>query len=198
MGDHGEALIMTMHKHTMAVCLALLPGMSGCTTDEPTPEDTFVFAEDEPAAYTRVDRTGMPAIGAVVIMNAQAYNEADPAADQAGTFVSEITDSVTMLHAALDDDLAAAGLTACLPADCVAQAAPLVVPDTIKMNLGNPAGFPNGRLLTDPVIDVTLAVVLLDLAVDGQTVMSLLGTNPTANDVPFETAFPYLAPYASP
>jgi hypothetical protein len=189
MGDHGEALIMIMHKHTMglALSLALLPGMSGCTTDEPTPEDTFVFAEDEPAAYTRVDRTGMPAI-----------NEADPAADQAGTFVSEITDSVTMLHAALDDDLAAAGLTACLPADCVAQAAPLVVPDTIKMNLGSPAGFPNGRLLTDPVIDVTLAVVLLDLAVDGQTVMSLLGTNPTANDVPFETAFPYLAPYASP
>ena len=56
------------------------------------------------------------------------------------------------LHDALDDDLVAAGLTACLPADCVTQAAPLVVPDTIKMDLGSPAGFPNGRLLTDPVL----------------------------------------------
>jgi hypothetical protein len=198
-GDHGEALIMNTHKHSMgsrllgglAVCLVLA---AGCT-DEPEPEDAFVFAEDGPAAYTRVDRTGMPALGAVVIMNAQAYNEADPADDQAGTFVSEITDSVTMLHAALDDDLVAAGLTACLPADCVAQAAPLVVPDTIKMDLGSPAGFPNGRLLTDPVIDVTLAVVLLDLTVDGQDATSLVGLNPSGNDLPFETAFPYLAPF---
>lgn len=180
-------------RRRLAVCLALA---AGCTTDEPAPEDTFVFAEDGPAAYTRVDRTGMPALGAVVIMNAQAYNEANPADDQAGAFVSEITDSITMLHAALDDDLAAEGLTACLPADCVSQAAPLVVPDTIKMDLGSPANFPNGRHLTDPVIDMTLAVVLLDLTVDGQDVMSLIGVlNPTENDVPFEPAFPYLAPY---
>lgn len=195
---------MTMHKHTtgsrllgpsrrsLAVCLLLV---SGWTCDEPTPQDSFVFVEDGPAAYTRVDRIGMPAVGAVVITSAQAYNEADPADDQAGTFVPEITDSITMLHAALDDDLVAAGLTACLPADCVSQAAPLVVPDTIKMDLSSPAGFPNGRLLTDPVIDVTLALVLLDLAVDGQDVMSLIGLNPSTNDVPFETAFPYLAPY---
>lgn len=187
---------MNTHKHTLfaglAICLALV---SGCTTDEPAPEDAFVFAEDEPAAYTRVDRTGMPALGAVVIMNAQAYNEADPADDQAGTFVSEITDSVTMLHAALDDDLVAAGLTACMPADCVNQAAPLVVPDTIKMSLSSPAGFPNGRRLTDPVVDMTLAVVLLDLSAAGQDVMSLVGLNPSENDVAFETAFPYLAPY---
>lgn len=187
---------MTTHKHTLVsglvICLALA---SGCNTDEPAPEDTFVFAEDEPAAYTRVDRTGMPALGAVVIMNAQAYNEADPADDQAGAFVPEITESVTNLHAALDDDLVAAGLTACLPADCVSQAAPLVVPDTIKMSLSSPAGFPNGRRLTDPVVDMTLAVVLLDLSAAGQDVMSLVGTNPSENDVPFETAFPYLAPY---
>jgi Domain of unknown function (DUF4331) len=196
---------MIMHNDNMssrllgglAVSLSLVAGMTACTTDEPTPEDSFVFAEDGPAAYTRVDRTGMPALGAVVILNPQAYNEADPADDQAGAFVSEITDSVTMLHAALDDDLVAAGYTACLPADCVNQAAPLVVPDTIKMDLSSPAGFPNGRLLTDPVIDVTLAVVLLDLSVEGQDATSLVGLNPSENDVPFEAAFPYLAPYYS-
>lgn len=187
---------MIMHKHTL-VCLALVSGLaSACVTNEdPEPEDTFVFAEDGPAAYTRVDRTGMPAIGAVVIMNRQAYTEADPAQDVEGGFVAEITDSITGLHAALDDDLIAANLVPCVAADCVGQAAPLVVPDTIKLDLASPAGFPNGRLLTDPVIDVTLAVVLLDLTAAGQDATSLVGLNPSANDVPFGTTFPYLAPY---
>jgi hypothetical protein len=211
-GDDGEALIMLMNtksKHEMwrgaglALCLIILVA-PGCTGDDAPDDmgdtggtdDAYVFAEDAPSDYTRVDRIGMPAIGTAVIMDKQGYNEADPAADAAGTFVEQITMSVEGLHAALDDDLIAAGLTACVPADCVAQAAPLVVPDTLKIDLTMDAGFPNGRLLTDPVIDVTLAVVLLDLGATGQTVTSLVGVlNPTANDVAFATTFPYLGPY---
>ncbi|PRQ02398.1 hypothetical protein ENSA5_23250 [Enhygromyxa salina] len=168
---------------------------SACKTDDPPDEDTYTFAEDDPASYTRVDRIGMPAIGTAVIINKEDYNQADPAADAAGQFVDQITMSVEGLHAALDDDLSGLGLTPCVAADCVNQAAPLVVPDTIKLDLNSPTGFPNGRALTDPVIDVTLAVVLLDLTIDGQDATSLVGAlNPTANDLPFETAFPYLAP----
>jgi len=73
------------------------------------------------------------------------------------------------------------------------------VPDTLKLDLGALPGFPNGRLLSDPVIDVTLAVILLDLGVDGQEATSLVGVlNPSANDVPFEMTFPYLAPAHTP
>ena len=71
----------------------------------------------------------------------------------------------------------------------VAQA---VVPDTLTINLDAASGFPNGRKLTDPVIDVTLAVVFLDLTKNAPTV--LVGLNPTANDVAFRSSFPYLAP----
>ncbi|WP_146659010.1 DUF4331 family protein [Enhygromyxa salina] len=175
--------------------LLLAPACNG--DDAPGDDgDPYVFAEETPAEYTRVDRIGMPAIGTAVIVDKQAYNEANPAADANGDFVEQITMSVEGLHAALDDDLMGAGLVACAPADCVAQAAPLVVPDTLKIDLGAAAGFPNGRLLTDPVIDVTLAVVLLDLTATGQDATTLVGAlNPTANDLPFETAFPYLAPY---
>ncbi|PRP98569.1 DUF4331 family protein [Enhygromyxa salina] len=178
----------------LGVILLIVPA---CSTEDPVPEDPYVFAEDAASEYTRVDRTGMPAIGAVVIMDRQAYNDADPSDDADGVFVEQITGSITALHDALDDDLDGLGLTPCAPEVCVAQAAPLVVPDTIKLDLSAPAGFPNGRLLTDPVIDVTLSVVLLDLSVAGQSVTSLVGVNPPANDVAFETAFPYLAPYYS-
>ena len=90
-------------------------------------------------------------------------------------------------------DLAGLGLTACAVDTCISGAAPLVIPDTLKIDLSQPAGFPNGRLLTDPVMDVMLAVLLLDLSVHAaDTFVGVL--NPVANDVAFQTTFPYLAP----
>ncbi len=157
----------------------------------------FLFATDPLSAYTRVDRIGMPAIATAVISsgNKDAYNAADPSDDANGDFASDITANVTGLHAALDDDLTGAGLVPCAPGDCVAQAAPLVIPDTLMIDSAAAAGFPNGRTLADPVIDVTLAVVLLDLGAAGQdaTILAGLPLNPAANDVPFLGAFPYLA-----
>ncbi len=78
----------------------------------------------------------------------------------------------------------------------VAQA---VVPDTLTINLDAPSGFPNGRRLEDPVIDVTLAVIFLDLAVNGPATLAQVPVNPPANDLPFAAGFPYLAgPQGSP
>jgi hypothetical protein len=139
----------------------------------------------------RVDRMGMPAIATAVITSKNAYNAANPTDDAAGQFVPEIITNVQALHDALDDDLTAAGLTPCATGDCVGQAAPFVVPDVIRINPSQPAGFPNGRRLTDPVIDVTLALVLLDLGT--HPVTTLVGVNPTRNDQPFTGSFPYLA-----
>lgn len=69
-----------------------------------------------------------------------------------------------------------------------------VIPDTLTLNLAEPSGFPNGRRLQDPVIDVTLAVIFLDLATHSPALFAGLPLNPAANDVPNRTAFPYLAP----
>jgi hypothetical protein len=173
------------------------------------------FRTEAPTAYTRVDRMGMPAVSTALVSSAMknAYNDADPADDAAGTFAADLIANLTGLHAALDDDLIDAGLQPCSMTDlvgtlpeCLGQnyapgktVASLVLPDTLLVDPSAAAGFPNGRLLTDPVIDVTLSVILLELgsgtcgaAMCGAT--TLVGTNPTANDVAFLATFPYLAP----
>jgi len=190
-----------MKPITLSFLIGLL--ISGCApedqelpdpeTGDPPMDDPYVFSDASPTDYDRVDRAGMPAIASAVIASKDAYNQADPIDDANGDFVSEIVASLEFLHGALDDDLSGLGIVPCAVEDCVAQAAPLVVPDTLKIDTAQAAGFPNGRSLTDPVMDVTLAVVLIDLAVEGQTAASLVGVNPTTNDVAFMDDFPYLA-----
>lgn len=84
---------------------------------------------------------------------------------------------------------------------CLEQAIPgtgftvaeAVVPDTLTLNFAVGAGFPNGRLLQDPVIDVTLAVIFLDLSVHSPAALATLPLNPSENDVAFPDSFPFLA-----
>ena len=76
----------------------------------------------------------------------------------------------------------------------VATLTTLISSDTLKLDLNTPAGFPNGRRLTDPVVDLTLAVLFLDLSRHPVTTFAALPLNPPANDRPFREAFPYLAP----
>ena len=163
----------------------------------------WAFRTDDPGDYTRVDRMGMPAVATALIndlagTNKNAYNDGDPVADAAGSFVPELVANIDGLHAALDDDLIGLGLVPCTGGaggSCVSQGAPLIIPDTLTIDTSAPAGFPNGRTLPDPVIDVTLAVVLLDLSAPGQDATTLAGVplNPAANDVEFLDTFPYLA-----
>ena len=155
----------------------------------------FDFDDTPPERMTQVDRMGMPAINTAVIMSKDDYNSSSPSDDIEGAFVDEIVASLEGLHAALDDDLMALDLTPCAVETCVAQAAPIVVPDVLHIDPTQPAGFPNGRLLSDPVVDVTLAVILLDLSVGGQSALTLaqVPVNPPENDKAFLTEFPYLA-----
>ncbi len=193
----------TMKTLILVPCLVgfplLLTGQQSCGDDD---FDGYVFAENPAEDYARVDRMGMPAIATAVITSKDAYNRANPVDDAAGTFVSEIVSNVTALHSALDDDLTGAGLAPCVVDTCIANAAPLVIPDTIKINTTQAPGFPNGRRLQDQVIDVTLAVVLLDLGnATGcgggpctATTLASIPLNPPANDAVFNTVFPYMAP----
>ena len=174
----------------------------GASSDRPS----VAFVTNQIASFWNIAKVGaedagkdldvnvvvqMPAIATAVIMSKDEYNKADPIDDAAGTFVPEIVASVQGLHDALDDDLTGLGLVPCATGDCVGQAAPFVVPDVVSIDPSQAAGFPNGRRLTDPVIDVTLALVLLDLG--EHPVTTLVGVNPTENDKSFRNRFPYLA-----
>lgn len=70
----------------------------------------------------------------------------------------------------------------------------LVVPDVLNLDLARPAGFPNGRLLLDPVIDITLAVIFLDLRRHSATTFAAIPVNPNGVDQPLRPNFPFLAP----
>jgi len=58
---------------------------------------------------------------------------------------------------------------------------------------GDIAGFPNGRRLSDDIIDESLRVVLGVLLPDHQDIANTIGDGVDANDVPFNTQFPYVA-----
>lgn len=72
--------------------------------------------------------------------------------------------------------------------------ADLVVPDMLRLDLKQPASFPNGRLYLDPVIDISLAVIFLDLRRHPATTFAALPVNPNGVDQPLPTTFPFLAP----
>ena len=189
--------MITSLRNTRFLALTLCSlALVACSSDDGDGDDgpAYAFSDLEASAYQRVDRIGMPAVGHVVIGDPmkEAYNLADPA--DTADFAGEIVARVEFLHGALDDDITGATLVPCVPANCVDQADELVIPDTLRIDLDQPSGFPNGRRLEDPVIDVTLALLLLDLTVEGQTVTSLVGVlNPSENDIPLLSEFPYLA-----
>ena len=70
--------------------------------------------------------------------------------------------------------------------------ASLVVPDVITLDMTGTSGFPNGRKLLDPVIDLELAVLFLDLNKHPADVLARIPLNPSGNDVPLPAGFPYL------
>lgn len=70
----------------------------------------------------------------------------------------------------------------------------LVVPDVITMDLTKPSGFPNGRTFTDPVVDLTLAAIFLDVTKVPVDTLAKLPLDPSGNDVAYPTTFPYFAP----
>ena len=58
---------------------------------------------------------------------------------------------------------------------------------------GDTAGFPNGRRLTDDIIDISLRVVLGVLLAQNTPLSETIGDGVGVNDVPFNAEFPYVA-----
>ena len=172
---------------------------------DPTPADSALF--------TRVDRTGAPAIGTALLSRStdvvitgvgggvlnpsipsnnfnnqrDQLNRGDPindARDFAGVFVAgPQPNSLKNIHFKIGGELRSLGLTPCstVPSGgaatnadvnvdaCVAQAAPVILPDVIVYDFSAPEGFPNGRTYDDPVVDRILAAALLRISPTGST-----------------------------
>jgi hypothetical protein len=85
-------------------------------------------------------------------------------------------------------------LTKCLNQDVAGRKLiDIVIPDQLLLDLQKPAGFPNGRRLEDPVIDLELAGLFLDLTKHPVDTLVKVPVNPNVFDQPLRTSFPYFA-----
>lgn len=189
-------------------------GMTDSGTTAAVDPGPFVEDDPDPSLYTQVDRMGMPVVTSALIScndpdpmaddcNDNDYNEAGRTEDLANTWIADISDSVgdvrngllaELTNDPMDPTEPGLGLTACSSTNaCVTQAGPLIIPDTLKLNLGEGAGFPNGRGPADQVVDITLAAILLDLGTHPVDLFASVPVSPPENDLPFEKAFPFLA-----
>jgi hypothetical protein len=135
-----------------------------------------------------IDRMGKPALNTVLIGsgNKDAYNATTPAND-AATWSNEFVGSLLFLSG-----LDGSGYTQA-EAEFVTS---LLLPDVLTLDTTSDAGFTtaplNGRQLAEDVIDFELLVVTGGLGANGSPVLTSDCVD--ANDVPFLTTFPYLAP----
>jgi len=146
-----------------------------------------------------------------------AFNRGDPI-DDARDFAFMLTrgpqvNALASYHYELGPQLRFLGLTPCSTemasppsgvsqvdiSMCVAQVAPVVLPDVISYDPETVAGWPNGRGYDDPVVDRLLAAALLKISGPGapHNINTLVGIiNPTRDETgtPLPAAFPYLRP----
>ncbi|MEZ5337470.1 MAG: DUF4331 family protein [bacterium] len=198
-----QATIRMNMKHAALATLALV-SLAGCGGGgNGDGDDGFAFSTASASQYVQIDSHAMPEAGTALIEAANglggtalrdSYNSMSPT-QRGSSFNAEIGASLELFHTALDDDLTGLGLSPATPQQALSQGAPLVVPEVMRYNPAQPASFPNGRALSDRVVDITLAVVLLDLTAQGQGVTTFadLPLNPAGNDKAFLPAFPYLA-----
>jgi hypothetical protein len=177
--------------------------MTGTTGDP----GGYNFPDNPFDDYTQIDRHAAVEAGTAAILAPAGlglngedislrdmYNASNPVEDRAGKWVPEIVKSITFFHDALDDDIMGFNLVPATVDETVAQAGPVIIPDTIKYDPAMPTAYPNGRKLTDQVVDITLAAVLLKLGGNQPlNTFAMIPLNPATNDLPFKTEFPFLA-----
>lgn len=173
-------------------------------------------------AYVQVSRLGNPLVNEVVVpVGAKdLFNASQPSGDAqflAGVTDPEVPKLIQKIYnipapATPRNDLVAVFLTGVdglnspkLNADKGAHAAPAeelrlnmsIAPATSPNRMGvlakDNAGFPNGRRLTDDVIDIALQAEEGILLANHPAAVATLGDGVNADEQPFGTSFPYLA-----
>ncbi len=73
----------------------------------------------------------------------------------------------------------------------------VMIPDLVTLDVTRPASFPNGRRLQDPVVDIEVAFLFLDLTRHSPSTLVNVPLNPLGLDQPLRAAFPFYAnPFA--
>ena len=137
--------------------------------------------------FTTVDREGLPAVNALLVpLNLKnAYNAATTAQDAKGKFAEPIVASLT----ALGTDEAHINILASV---AVLNGDILRLNTSVPNTGSNPeAAFPNGRRPADDVVKTLLTLINNGDPFASPPTNSIDDSVP-ANDVPFETVFPYL------
>jgi hypothetical protein len=139
---------------------------------------------------SRIDRMAIPAINTALIPSAQkdAFNQGSPINDAANYGATART-TIDTLRGAVDKLFGPSfpengGPLGPLSSEQVASA---LIPDVVTIDFSKPVAFPNGRQLSDDVIDTALGVVLNRGGARG------IADGVNANDKAFSNAFPYLA-----
>ncbi|HUR33288.1 MAG TPA: DUF4331 domain-containing protein [Vicinamibacterales bacterium] len=182
------------------------------TASRPTTTTRTAGSETSTGAMVQVSRLGMPLVNEVVIPVGQKdkWNGSKPADD--GQFLSYVTDPEVpkLLQAVYNvpapatprNDLVQVFLTGVpglnqppggKPSEMLrlnTNILPSAQPSRMGVLSGDLAGFPNGRRLTDDVVDITLQAAIGVLG----GVRTSLGDGVDQNDVAFRPSFPYLAP----
>jgi len=185
---HGVKIVgVSVGKTTVRARLGALEG----TLEVAVVSAAFDFMEEDAATLARVDRVGAPFAAPLFVTDETAFAAGDPDGD--GAFASDVASRLAALHAGLDDDLDLLGYTPCASATCTDSLTLVTLPSVLHVDATAAAGFPNGRRLEDPVLDLLLARALLDLSVHAPEAFATRPLNPKANDVPFLAAFPFLA-----
>jgi hypothetical protein len=178
---------------------------------------------DQRGKYVQVSRLGNPLVNEVVIPAGlkDYFNASKPSQDGAALPLVEDPELPHLLHAVygLDvpdsdpntpgiqrDDLVSVFLTG---VQGLNQPPHVTPSEMLRLNMsippctsscsrlgvlgGDNAGFPNGRRLSDDIIDESLRVVLGVLLPNHQPIAETIGDGVDQNDVPFNTSFPYVA-----
>jgi hypothetical protein len=170
----------------------------------------------------QVSRLGMPLVNEVVIplKDKDKFNASEPFNDVANFGASVVDPELAgLLHAlyglsvppAPRNDLVAVFATGVAGLNQPANVSPgemlrlnMTVPPSANPNrlgvlAGDLAGFPNGRRLSDDIVDISERVVA-GVLVDGFNIApnNQLGDGIDANDMPFLPYFPYVAPPQNP
>ena len=131
------------------------------------------FLQPDIRTFNQVDRIGRPAINTVFIASGskQDFNEAEPVSDAIDYTTDVVNFLTTVAGQSMGDAQALAGA---------------LLPDILTIDVSTATGFLNGRGLSDDVITAELGLIFGSNA-------ALNDDNVDANDVAFESTFPYLA-----
>ncbi len=181
------------------------------TTSRPATTTRAAGTESSTGTFIQVSRLGMPLVNEVVIPlgSKDKWNGSAPTGD--GQFLSFVTDPEVpkLLQAVYGipapatprNDLVQVFLTGVpglnqpagvKPGEMIrlnTDIGPTAAPARLGVLAADLAGFPNGRRLTDDVLDITLQAAVGVLG----GVKTTLGDGVDRNDVAFRTTFPYIA-----